>query len=208
MIELSREIAAFAPIVAKYVRGEPGSLLLVEFAGDEAAPLARKLDELDETMASLGFANAVVKLTDAAQQAEMWEVRAAGLNIMTSMRGDAKPVSIIEDCAVPLNHLADYTERLNAHLREVRDHRHVLRARVGRLPARAAGAQHEARRGRRQAARDRRGGVRDRARVRRRALGRARRRDRALGVPRGDVRAADRRGVPRREARVRPRAGS
>ncbi|HEY0476333.1 MAG TPA: FAD-linked oxidase C-terminal domain-containing protein [Kofleriaceae bacterium] len=113
MIELSREIAAFAPIMAKYVRGEPGSLLLVEFAGDEPEPLARKLDELDETMASLGFANAVVKLTDAAQQAEMWEVRAAGLNIMTSMRGDAKPVSIIEDCAVPLNHLAEYTERLN-----------------------------------------------------------------------------------------------
>jgi FAD/FMN-containing dehydrogenase/Fe-S oxidoreductase len=113
MIELSREIAAFAPIMAKYVRGEPGSLLLVEFTGDEPEPLARMLDELDETMASLGFPNAVVKLTDPAQQSEMWEVRAAGLNIMTSMRGDAKPVSVVEDCAVPLQHLADYTERLN-----------------------------------------------------------------------------------------------
>jgi FAD/FMN-containing dehydrogenase/Fe-S oxidoreductase len=114
MIELSREIAAFAPIIAKYVRGEPGSLLLVEFSGDEPAPPARKLDELDDTMAALGFPHAVVKLTDPAQQTEMWEVRAAGLNIMTSMRGDAKPVSIIEDCAVPLRHLADYTERVNA----------------------------------------------------------------------------------------------
>lgn len=114
MIELSREIAAFAPIMAKYVRGEPGSLLLVEFTGDEPEPPARKLEELDETMAALGFPRAVVKLTDAAQQAEMWEVRAAGLNIMTSMRGDAKPVSIIEDCAVPLQHLAEYTERINA----------------------------------------------------------------------------------------------
>jgi FAD/FMN-containing dehydrogenase len=114
MIELSREIAAFAPIMAKYVRGEPGSLLLVEFAGDEPEPLARKLDELDDTMAALGFPHAVVKLTDPVQQAEMWEVRAAGLNIMTSMRGDFKPVSIIEDCAVPLRHLADYTERINA----------------------------------------------------------------------------------------------
>ena len=31
---------------------------------------------------------------------------------MTSMKGDAKPVSIIEDCAVDLEHLADYTARL------------------------------------------------------------------------------------------------
>jgi len=113
MIELSRKIAAFAPILEKYVRGEPGSLLLVEFAGDDPAPLAERLEALDDAMASLGFPNAVVKLTDAAQQSEMWEVRAAGLNIMTSMRGDAKPISIIEDCAVPLQHLADYTERLN-----------------------------------------------------------------------------------------------
>ena len=28
------------------------------------------------------------------------------------MKGDGKPVSFIEDCAVPLEHLADYTERL------------------------------------------------------------------------------------------------
>ncbi|HTJ25129.1 MAG TPA: FAD-linked oxidase C-terminal domain-containing protein [Candidatus Limnocylindria bacterium] len=113
MIELGREIPAFAPILAKYVVGEPGSLLLVEFAGDDPVTLAERLDALEETMAELGFPRAVVKLTDAAQQAEMWGVRSQGLNIMTSMRGDAKPVSIIEDCAVPLEHLAAYTERLS-----------------------------------------------------------------------------------------------
>ena len=42
----------------------------------------------------------------------MWEVRKAGLNIMMSMKGDGKPVSFIEDCAVPLEHLAEYTGRL------------------------------------------------------------------------------------------------
>src|SRR6185436_15439153 len=36
----------------------------------------------------------------------------AGLNIMMSMKGDGKPVSFIEDCAVPLEHLAEYTDRL------------------------------------------------------------------------------------------------
>ncbi len=39
--------------------------------------------------------------------------RAAGLNVMMSMKQEGKPVSFIEDCAVPLPHLADYTERLN-----------------------------------------------------------------------------------------------
>ena len=43
----------------------------------------------------------------------MWEVRAHGLNIMMSMKGDGKPISFIEDCAVPLDDLADYTARLN-----------------------------------------------------------------------------------------------
>ena len=114
MIELSRQIDAFAPTMEKFVPGEPQALLLVEFFADEPELLVERLDALEETMASLGFDNAVTKLTNAADQRDMWEVRAAGLNIMTSMRGDAKPVSIVEDCAVPLHHLAEYTERLNA----------------------------------------------------------------------------------------------
>ena len=47
-------------------------------------------------------------------QADIAAVREAGLNIMMSMKGDGKPVSFIEDCAVDLEDLADYTERLNA----------------------------------------------------------------------------------------------
>ncbi len=39
-------------------------------------------------------------------------MRKAGLNIMMSMKGDGKPVSFIEDCAVPLEHLAEYTDQL------------------------------------------------------------------------------------------------
>ena len=39
-------------------------------------------------------------------------MRKAGLNIMMSLKGDGKPVSFIEDCAVPLEHLADYTDAL------------------------------------------------------------------------------------------------
>jgi FAD/FMN-containing dehydrogenase/Fe-S oxidoreductase len=113
MIELSREIPVFRPTMEKFVRDEPNSLLLVEFTGEDRAELLRKLVDLDELMASLGFPESVVKLVAPGDQAEMWTVRRAGLDIMSSMKGDAKPVSIIEDCAVPLEHLAEYTAHLN-----------------------------------------------------------------------------------------------
>ena len=112
MIELARDNAAFRPIVEKFLKGEPAAILLVEFAGEERdAPLA-KLTRLVELMADLGLPGSVVEVTDATLQKEIWEVRKAGLNIMMSMKGDGKPVSFIEDCAVPLEHLAEYTDRL------------------------------------------------------------------------------------------------
>jgi len=112
MLDLSRANPTFAPTIAKYVRGEPDAVLLVEFASDDRTQTQDQLDALDDQMRALGYSDAVVKVHEPAAQAEVWSVRAAGLNIMTSMKGDAKPVSIIEDCAIPLEHLADYTDRL------------------------------------------------------------------------------------------------
>ncbi len=112
MIALSRDIAQFRPVVERFVRGEPDALLLVEFAGDDAADNLRRLRMLVELMGELGFPGAVVEATDPAFQAQVWEVRKQGLNIMMSMKGDGKPVSFIEDCAVRLEDLADYTARL------------------------------------------------------------------------------------------------
>jgi len=113
MIDLARRIPMFRPIVDRFVRGEPDALLLVEFAGEDAEAQLGDLRRLVELMADLGHPNAVVEATDRAFQRQVWEVRKAGLNIMMSMKGEGKPISFIEDCAVPLEHLADYTERLN-----------------------------------------------------------------------------------------------
>jgi FAD/FMN-containing dehydrogenase/Fe-S oxidoreductase len=112
MIELSREIPMFRATVDGFVRGQPDALLLVEFAGEDHAAQLAKLAQLVELMADLGFADAVVEVQDVAFQTAVWEVRKAGLNIMMSMKGDGKPVSFVEDCAVPLEDLAEYTDRL------------------------------------------------------------------------------------------------
>jgi FAD/FMN-containing dehydrogenase/Fe-S oxidoreductase len=114
LIELARDIAMFRPVMEAYINGKPDALLLVEFSEEDQTENLRRLDQLDELMGDLGHPCAVVKVSDPAQQKAIWEVRAAGLNIMMSMKSDGKPVSFIEDCAVPLEHLADYTERLTA----------------------------------------------------------------------------------------------
>jgi FAD/FMN-containing dehydrogenase/Fe-S oxidoreductase len=113
MIGLARGNATFRPIVDRFLRGEPDAILLVEFAGDERQPQQQKLARLGELLGDLGFPGAVVDVVDAGLQRDIWEVRKAGLNIMMSMRGDGKPVSFIEDCAVPLEHLAEYTRRID-----------------------------------------------------------------------------------------------
>jgi FAD/FMN-containing dehydrogenase/Fe-S oxidoreductase len=114
MIELSRDIPMFRATVDGFVRGEPDALLLVEFAGEDHAEQQARLAQLVELMADLGFADGVVEVHDAAFQSAVWEVRKAGLNIMMSMKGDGKPVSFVEDCAVPLEDLAEYTARLTS----------------------------------------------------------------------------------------------
>jgi FAD/FMN-containing dehydrogenase/Fe-S oxidoreductase len=112
MIELARANPAFRPVIEAALIGKPEAILLVEFAGAEREDQLRDLGRLVELMGDLGLPGSVVEMADPAPQAALWEVRKAGLNIMMSMKGDGKPVSFIEDCAVPLEHLADYTQRL------------------------------------------------------------------------------------------------
>jgi FAD/FMN-containing dehydrogenase/Fe-S oxidoreductase len=112
MIELSLGNPAFRPVMQAALTGSPAAILLVEFSGADGTGLALKLRELTALMGDLGLPGSVVEIPDANAQKELWEVRKAGLNIMMSLKGDGKPVSFIEDCAVPLQHLAEYTDQL------------------------------------------------------------------------------------------------
>jgi FAD/FMN-containing dehydrogenase/Fe-S oxidoreductase len=120
MIALAREIAMFRPTLEQFVRGEPEAILLVEFGEDDQEENVRRLKRLVELMGDLGFAwdksgthwGGVVEVLDPRLQAAITDVRTSGLNVMMSMKEERKPISFVEDCAVPLAHLADYTARL------------------------------------------------------------------------------------------------
>lgn len=110
VLSLGADIPLFVRTLSRITRGRPDCLLLTEFAGDDPDALAADLARLEQCMADHGFPDAVVEVREAGLQKQVWEVREACLNIMMSMKGDGKPVSFIEDCAVPLEHLADYTD--------------------------------------------------------------------------------------------------
>jgi FAD/FMN-containing dehydrogenase/Fe-S oxidoreductase len=120
MIALARDIALYRATMERFVRGEPDALLLVEFAEQDPAENLRRLKRLNEVMGDLGFGwdrtgphwGGVVEVHEPELQTAITDVRQSGLNIMMSMKQEGKPVSFVEDCAVPLEHLADYTARL------------------------------------------------------------------------------------------------
>jgi len=119
MLGLAREIAMFKPTVDAFLRGDPEAILFVEFAKDRDEN-ARRLKALAALIGDLGLSwdktgakwGGVVDVLDPILQTAIGEVRTAGLNIMMSMKEEGKPISFVEDCAVPLEHLADYTARL------------------------------------------------------------------------------------------------
>jgi FAD/FMN-containing dehydrogenase/Fe-S oxidoreductase len=121
MLALGRDIAMFKPIISAAIKGDPDAVLVVEFAEEDQADNLVRLKQLSALMGDLGFGwnneprkwGGVVEITEPALQSGIADFRAAGLNVMMSMKQEGKPVSFVEDCAVPLPHLADYTARLN-----------------------------------------------------------------------------------------------
>jgi len=120
MLGLARDIAMFRPTIEAVVRGDPEAILFVEFAEEDQYHNLRRLMELKDVIAGLGLAwdkpgakwGGVIEIFDPKLQAAISETRTAGLNIMMSMKEQGKPISFVEDCAVPLEHLAEYTAKL------------------------------------------------------------------------------------------------
>ena len=111
MISLARSIPIFSKTVTDYVVDNPAAILVVEFAEENWASNIKKVKDL-ETLLKVGKKNNIVVLEDQKSQNRISEMRKSGLNIMMSMKSDAKPVSFVEDCAVPLESLAEYTQGL------------------------------------------------------------------------------------------------
>ncbi len=97
---------------AKFVEGKPKALLVVELAENSEEELAQKLEELKEVCLKpeLAYAAPVLK---GESMTEVWNLRKAGLGLLSNIPGDEKPVAVIEDTAVLPIDLPEYIEEFN-----------------------------------------------------------------------------------------------
>ena len=109
LIELTRQQPGYASQIG-FIQGNPEAVLAVEFYGDSDAELRDKIDRLEAHLRAKGLlpARELLRAYDPKQQADVWSVRKAGLGLLMSVKGDAKPIPAIEDVSVPVEHLSEY----------------------------------------------------------------------------------------------------
>ncbi|RME74196.1 MAG: FAD-binding oxidoreductase, partial [Chloroflexi bacterium] len=118
MIRLARGHAGYRQRVNRFVEGDPHSLLIVEFSGGQPAALAAARDKLVDALGRDGYRHPIIDCATPEAVSNLWSVRKDTLGLIMSMPGDAKPLSFVDDAAVPIEELAGYALEVDQVCRE------------------------------------------------------------------------------------------
>jgi FAD/FMN-containing dehydrogenase/Fe-S oxidoreductase len=99
-----------------FIQGEPAAILIIEFARDTKEEILELAGRMEKEMRQAGFGYHFPVIFGG-DIPKVWEVRKAGLGLLSNMPGDAKPVPVVEDTAVRPVDLPDYISDFNALLR-------------------------------------------------------------------------------------------
>lgn len=94
----------------QWVRGDPQAVIVMEFAGDDPAALRQQV---------AAVSSEAVVLESSGDQANVWAVRKIGLGLLDSRPHSTRPISFVEDCAIPVDRLGTYVRGME---RIMRDH--------------------------------------------------------------------------------------
>ncbi|MEN6619359.1 MAG: FAD-linked oxidase C-terminal domain-containing protein [Rikenellaceae bacterium] len=90
-----------------FIKGDPAAILIIEVAKESREELDRSVSAIESDLLSSGLSYYCSKVYDD-DISRVWELRKSGLGLLTSMAGDAKPVSVTEDTAVAPERLPEY----------------------------------------------------------------------------------------------------
>lgn len=95
-----------------FIVGDPGAILIVEFVGDSMEKILESASSMEKMMRAAGLGYHFPIITGGEIKC-VWELRKAGLGVLSNTPGDAKPVSVIEDTSVHPEYLEEYITEFN-----------------------------------------------------------------------------------------------
>ena len=111
ILDNTRQNAGLEKIRAGFVKGDPESILCVEFYADRKEDLPLRLAALEADLRTRGFGYHYHHETDVAGQARIWSLREAALGLSMAVKEDAKSISFVEDTAVAPEKLSAFIGR-------------------------------------------------------------------------------------------------
>ncbi|WP_224999392.1 FAD-binding and (Fe-S)-binding domain-containing protein [Cesiribacter sp. SM1] len=95
-----------------FIKGDPGALLVVELTGQSDVEVQTQAAALEADLRREGYGHHYPLVTGEDIK-RVWTLRKAGLGLLSNIKGDAKPVPVIEDTAVDVQELPEYIAEFN-----------------------------------------------------------------------------------------------
>lgn len=96
-----------------FIKGNPEAILTIEFSSDLEEDIIEKAKALEEDLLRHGLGYHFPLYTDKESIKKIWELRKAGLGVLSNIPGDKRNVTVIEDTAVAPDYLPDYIRKFN-----------------------------------------------------------------------------------------------
>ncbi|HZL10585.1 MAG TPA: FAD-linked oxidase C-terminal domain-containing protein [Prolixibacteraceae bacterium] len=91
-----------------FIEGNPKAILTIEFSAETETEIQEKAAKLEEDLRKEGYGYHFPLFTDKESIRKIWELRKAGLGLLSNIPGDKRNVTVIEDTAVAPDYLPDY----------------------------------------------------------------------------------------------------
>lgn len=95
-----------------FIEKDPAAILIVEFYGDTYESVMQRAQTMIEELKKLGLGYAYPLFPEGKEYEDVWNLRKKGFGLMLGIKGEKKPLSFIEDSAVPVNVLPEYIDQV------------------------------------------------------------------------------------------------
>src|SRR5688572_6838988 len=95
-----------------FLKGEPDSIQIIEFYGNDEEELKLRAESMHAELKQLGFGYSHDYYPEGKYYEDIWGIRERGLGLLLGEPADKKGVPVIEDAAIPLDHLDAFIEKV------------------------------------------------------------------------------------------------